>query len=167
MTEPHKSTGFAIGENAMAALAVAVIALVAVVKSKDLEFGSLAEIGPGLFPAALSFILLGLCLVLAATSWRNEARTGLAFAMNWRAACCILGALCVFALTIRGIAPIIPALGVVGAAPLAILLAGLADPETKWRQLSVFAVALTAFCTLLFRFLLGLPLPVAPIVLGY
>ena len=174
MTQHNKLPGLQMGQDILAALAVAALALVAIVKARALDYGSLAEIGPGLFPTALAVILVGLCLWLALASWRSEALSGAQSALdirfNGRALGCIIGGLCVFAVTIRGL-PLgtsgIPALGVVGATPLAILLAGLADPDTRWAQLGIFAVGLTAFCTVLFRFLLGLPLPVAPFVLGY
>lgn len=167
VTEQPKAPGLLSGQNAVAVLGVAVLALVALLKASDLDYGSLAEIGPGLFPTALAVILLGLCMCLAVTSWRGSGHAELVGALNWRAVSCIIGALCVFAVSIRGVPPVVPALGVVGATPLAVMLAGLADPETRWVQLAVFAATLTAFCTLLFRFLLGLPLPVAPFILGY
>ena len=43
---------------------VADIAVVAWMSARGLEFGSLAEIGPGLFPVALAVLLLALSLVL-------------------------------------------------------------------------------------------------------
>src|SRR5688572_15061847 len=43
---------------------VAVAALVAWTAARGLEFGSLAEIGPGLFPVALAVLLLALSLLL-------------------------------------------------------------------------------------------------------
>jgi ABC-type Fe3+-siderophore transport system permease subunit len=78
----------------------------------------------------------------------------------------VVAALVVFSLTIRGTG-FIPALGVTGATLLAILIAGFASRDTRWLDLVVFAVVLTAFCTVLFRFLLALPLPLAPWLLGY
>ena len=147
---------------------VAAIAVVALMSASALGFGSLAEIGPGLFPVALAVLLLALSLVLVsigALKGSSEDRQAPG-PEALRSLVAILAALVVFSLTIKG-SGFIPALGVTGATPLAILIAGFASRETRWLDLVVFAIALTTFCAVLFRFLLGLPLPLAPWVLGY
>jgi len=58
-----------------------------------------------------------------------------------------------FALTIRS-----PGLAVAG--PLVVLVSGAASPETRPRELLLFALAINAFCIVLFRFLLHLPVPI-------
>jgi Tripartite tricarboxylate transporter TctB family len=158
-------------QDVMAALVVGALAAIAMIMSGELDYGSLAEIGPGLFPFALAAILLALCIALAVQGMRTTG-AGIARpdASVLRAVACIIGALLVFAITMRGAnigSVTIPSLGIVGAAPLAILLAGLADKSTRWMQLVIFAAALTVFCAVLFRFLLGLPLPLAPWLVGY
>jgi hypothetical protein len=82
----------------------------------------------------------------------------------------VLGAVVAFGLTVRGfdfgffkLRP----LGLVVAGPLAVTLAALADPETKPREIVIFAVGLTTLCVVLFRFILRLPIPIAPWLLGY
>lgn len=147
---------------------VAVTALVAWLAARGLEFGSLAEIGPGLFPVALAVLLLALSIVLVSIGALNGPGEDLAVpgAGALRSLVAILAALAVFSLTIKG-SGFIPALGVTGATPLAILIAGVASRETRWLDLVVFALVLTTFCAVLFRFLLGLPLPLAPWLLGY
>ena len=147
---------------------VAALALVAWMSARGLEFGSLAEIGPGLFPVALAVLLLALSLVLVAIGALKCSHEELQVLGPdaLRSLVAILGALVVFALTIKG-SGFIPALGVTGAAPLAILTAGSASRETRWLSLAIFALILTTLCTVLFRFLLGLPLPLAPWLLGY
>ena len=147
---------------------VAAMAVVAWMSAGGLGIGSLAEIGPGLFPVALAILLLALSLVLFGIGALQGSGEDLAVpgAEALRSLVAILSALVVFSLTIRG-SGFIPALGVTSATPLAILIAGIASRETRWLDLVVFAVVLTAFCTVLFRFLLGLPLPLAPWVLGY
>ena len=75
-----------------------------------------------------------------------------------------------FALTIRGSAVgplVIPPLGMAVAAPLAIIASGLAAKEAKIGELLVFAVVLTAFCVGVFRYGLGLSIPVAPWLIGF
>ena len=47
------------------------------------------------------------------------------------------------------------------------IICGLAARDLRFSQLVVFSLAMTVVCTILFRFLLGLPIPVAPWALGY
>jgi Tripartite tricarboxylate transporter TctB family len=146
---------------------VAAVAVVAFASAQGLEFGSLAEIGPGLFPVALAALLFALSMVLIVTGFlKSGLPDSFSGKMAGRALLAIMAALVVFALTIKGTG-LTPALGVTGATPLAILIAGFASPETRWRDLVIFAILLTASCAVLFRFLLGLPLPLAPWILGY
>ena len=147
---------------------VAAIAVVALMAASALGFGSLAEIGPGLFPVALAVLLLVLSLVLVGVGVLNGSGEDqqVPGPEALRSLVAILAALVAFSLTIKG-SGFIPALGVTGATPLAILIAGFASRETRWLDLVLFALVLTTFCALLFRFLLGLPLPLAPWVLGY
>jgi hypothetical protein len=53
-------------------------------------------------------------------------------------------------------------LGLIFAAPIAIVFASLADRTTRPLELAVFTLALTAFCIVLFSFVLRLPIPVMP-----
>jgi putative tricarboxylic transport membrane protein len=62
-------------------------------------------------------------------------------------------ALVAFALTIRTV-------GLAIAGPVVVLVSGAASPETRPIELVVFAAVITAFCVALFRFALGLPIPV-------
>lgn len=83
---------------------------------------------------------------------------------------CVLGAVVGFGLTIRGftLGPFkIPALGLVVAGPLAVTLASFADADSRPREVALFAIGLTAACIGLFRYVLRLPIPVAPWLLGY
>ena len=68
---------------------------------------------------------------------------------------------------VRAIAIAIPSLGMAVACPLAIIASGLAARDSRLPELLVFAVVLTAFCIGLFRYALGLSVPVAPWLLGY
>ena len=156
-------------EDLVGGACVAAIGLLGYFATTQLDVGTLAEIGPGLFPWALAIILIGLSLLLLVSTFRSM-NVAWHPTVSFRALGGIIGALLVFALLMRGtsLGPVsLPALGVTGATPLAILTAGLADKQTRWGQLAVFAVGLTLFCTALFRFALGLPLPVAPWLIGY
>lgn len=134
----------------------------------SLATGTLAEFGPAMLPRMIS-LLLGLCgfvLVAAGLTVPGERLEG----WSARGLICILGAIVVFGLTLRGFDVGFgrtPAFGLVVAGPLAVTLASLADPETRPMEIAAFAIGLTALCIGLFRFVLRLPIPIAPWLLGY
>ncbi len=83
----------------------------------------------------------------------------------------MLGAVLIFAATIRGTTlnipglgrtELLPPLGLIVAGPLTLVIASLASHERNWVQTLIFAAAMTAFCILLFKVALRLPIPVAP-----
>lgn len=159
MAEPQHTIGL-MNTRVAGGLAVAAVAGGALFATRNLDAGTLAEIGPGLFPRALATILLILALVVTVTGIANIGDRERFAAWSARPIAFILGAVLLFGLSVR-------TLGIVMAAPAAILLSGMASSETRWLQLLMFAIALTAFCTVLFRYLLGLPIPVAPWLIGY
>ncbi len=134
------------------------LAVAAIVFCIHLDNGTLAEIGPGLIPNGLATILLGLGAVLTFSGFRVRDTALLPWRL--RPILFILGAVLIFGLTVR-------TAGIALASPMALLVAGAASPETRWKEYAGFVVALTAFCTLLFRFLLGQPIPLAPLLVGY
>lgn len=129
----------------------------------ELDFGSLRQIGPGLLPRVLSLAVgaSGVLLVV-----RSRLALGHEVAQRrltrWalRGPLCTLGAAVLFGLCVRP-------LGLVVAGPVAVLVSALASPETRWREVGVFAVLLTLFCIALFKWLLQLPIPLCPFWLGY
>ncbi len=136
------------------------ISLVALVSTWHLDSGTPGEIGAGAPPRVLAFILLGLGLLIAAAGMFSQDQTEEKFEIAFRAIAAVLGGMIMFGLTIR-------TLGILGASPLLLLIAGIASTETRWKEFVPFALGLTVFCTVLFRFVLGLPIPLAPFVLGY
>jgi putative tricarboxylic transport membrane protein len=72
----------------------------------------------------------------------------------------ILGAVVVFGLSVRP-------LGLAVAGPLAIMIGAFASEDVRWIEAVVFGLLITAFCAGLFKFALGLPIPLAPWLLGY
>ncbi|MCX7325423.1 MAG: hypothetical protein NTZ14_13530 [Hyphomicrobiales bacterium] len=69
------------------------------------------------------------------------------------------------------VAPVIdlsfPAIGLIAAGPLVAIVSAFASPETKWGEVIIFATFMTALCAGLFKYALGLPIPLAPWLLGY
>ncbi|MGL4489054.1 MAG: tripartite tricarboxylate transporter TctB family protein [Rhizobiaceae bacterium] len=136
------------------------VGIIALVSTRSLEVGSLAEIGPALIPRALATLLLilGAAIILAGVRAGDASHALQAWKL--RPVICILGGIILFGLTVRTI-------GIVFAAPLSLMTAGFATSETKWRELALFVAALTIFCSVLFRLILSLPIPLAPWLIGY
>lgn len=137
--------------------------------SSNLTGGRGANLGPGSFPRGLSFLLMavgGIIIVqsLTVVGPRLEA-------WSIRGPIFVLGAVLLFAMTIRGTTlnipgigrtDLLPPLGLVVSGPLTLVVASLASHERNWTQTIIFAAAMTTFCILLFKVALRLPIPVAP-----
>jgi putative tricarboxylic transport membrane protein len=145
-------------QDAAAGLFLFVLGAVGLWQGWGLSSGSLGQMGPGMWPRALSILTLlgGVGIFAGAFFVRGE---GLE---RWRLRepLFLLGAAVVFALTIRP-------LGMVVAAPATVLIAALAGREIRWLETAVFAVVMTTFCAGLFKYLLGLPIPLVPWLIGY
>ena len=115
--------------------------------------------GPGTLPRALAVLLalLGLALIGVAIMARDGDR-----AARWtlRGPVLILGSLVAFGFAIRP-------LGLLVAGPLAIAIASLASDEVRWRETLIYGVLMTLAAIGLFKFALGLPIPLAPWLVGY
>lgn len=150
-----------------AGLFMILLAGVALVLSSDLPLGTLRQIGPGMLPKSFAVICaaLGLLQCLGSLRFNGEKLAG----WSWRGVFFVLGGACLFGLTIRGfdLGPIkVPQLGLLVSGPLVVLVSGMAAEDVKWKELVIFAVAMTAFCIFLFKYALSLPIPLAPWLLG-
>lgn len=145
-------------QNLLAGLLLIVIAGAAAWQGSALPMGTLRHIGPGLFPMALAgFIaLIGIMLIV---TWARGERTSTG---RWpmRGPLFILGSAVVFGLAVRP-------LGLAVAGPLLVFVGALASAETRWSEIVLFAIGMTIFCLILFKYLLSLPIPVAPWLIGY
>jgi putative tricarboxylic transport membrane protein len=139
--------------NVVAGLALVALGLVGFWLTADLAGSRGPLLGPGSLPRAAAGIILGLGVLIAVIGWLRDDEA----APRWRlrGPLFLLGAVLVFALLVR-------TLGLAVATPAAILVGGLASPETRPVEIIVFAVALTVFCIAVFRYALGLPIPIAP-----
>ena len=145
-------------QNFMGGLVIIAVAGFAFWLARDLPAGSGGGMGPGTLPKGLAvlFALLGLALLLNTIFDKGErlARWSL------RGPLLILGALVVFGLAVRP-------LGLAVAGPLAITVAALSSDEVRWKETLVFGVLMTLLCVGLFKFALGLPIPLAPWLVGF
>lgn len=134
-----------------AGLFLIVIALIALWQAQELPLGTLRSMGAGMLPTALAVILgsFGVAILLI-----GALQPGVAFERwSFRGLLFVLGSIVTFALTIR-------LFGLIVAGPLSMLIAGAADPQTNWKHTLIFSIVLTAFCILLFKVALRLPIPV-------
>ena len=146
-----------------AGLALVALALLALYLTSDLSQGTLRSMGPAMLPRWLA-IAVGLCGVALTVAGFLKDGDRLEPSALRGPVFVVLGILA-FALTIRpfSIAGLTtPGLGLIIAGPLAILIGGHATPEVRLRDLLILALALTAFCMVLFGDLLNLPIPVFP-----
>jgi putative tricarboxylic transport membrane protein len=145
-------------QDAAAGVFLIVLAVIAFWGGAELSSGSFGQMGPGMLPRALAVLTLvgGIGLIVGSFFVPGA---GLE---RWhlRGPLFVLGAAVVFGLTVRP-------LGLVVAAPAVIVIAALAAREVRWIETLVFAVVMAALCVGLFKYLLGLPIPLAPWLVGY
>jgi putative tricarboxylic transport membrane protein len=138
-------------QDLVAGASLLAIALFALWAGADVPVGRMGALGPGMLPRVLStMIALGGAVLVVVSFLHPGESLG---RWPWRGPAFIILATMSFALTIRTV-------GLAIAGPLVVLISGAASPETRWRELAVFAVVITLFCVGLFRFLLRLPIPI-------
>jgi putative tricarboxylic transport membrane protein len=139
-------------------MTVIAVAAFAFWQAADLPIGKLGGMGPGMLPKSLAVALGLLGAVLAAEGvLKAGSRLG-----QWsiRGPLFVLGAVVAFGLAVRP-------LGLIVAGPLAIMIGAIASDEVRWKETIVVGALVTAFCIGLFKFALGLPIPLAPWLIGY
>jgi hypothetical protein len=138
-------------QNLVAGASLLALGLFARWASADLDAGTLRSMGPGMLPRGVAALvaLSGLSLVVLSLVKDGDPLG------RWplRGPFFVALGVVAFALTIRSV-------GLAVAGPLVALVSGGASPETRWKELIVFAIAITAFCILLFRYALHLPIPI-------
>lgn len=147
-----------VNQDVGAGLFLLALSAVGLLASLSLRFTLRSGVGPGLMPRATSLILaaFGLLLIvqgLTSLGPRLEA-------WSLRGMVFLFGAVALFAATVRP-------LGLAVAGPLAIVIAALADRDTRLKEIIPFALLLTAAAILLFKFALRQPIPLLPPLLGY
>ena len=151
--EPAGKSGSGIRaqQDFAAGLFLVAIALFAIWQASDLPLGTLRSMGPGMLPLAVA-VMVGLGgVMLMVFSFFEDGPALERF--HWRGPFFILGGILLFALTIR-------TAGLIVAGPLAMIFGSMASEEFRWKETVIFAAAMTAVCIALFKFALGLPIPV-------
>ncbi len=135
----------------VAGLALIGLAAFALWAVSDLSQGSLRAMGPAMLPRVVA-VAIGACGLIFVILGFTQKGDRLA-PWELRGPLIVGAGMVVFALTIRS-------LGFAVAAPIAMMIAGHGTTEVRPKELAVFAIAISAFCLGLFRYLLDQPIPV-------
>jgi hypothetical protein len=155
-SEPHDGARKLVRapQNVVAGLALVALAAFAVWAVSHLAQGTLTSMGPAMMPrwVAIAIGLGGVAFVVSGFLADGPPLE------RWhlRGPVLISAAMIVFALTIRE-------LGFLVAGPLAMIIGGFGTAEVRKVELVVFAFVMTAFCIVLFVYLLDQPIPVLKI----
>jgi putative tricarboxylic transport membrane protein len=131
-------------------MAIAVFALWA---SSDLQGMHGFSFGAGTAPRMFGVLLLGLGAAVAIVGLVTDGAQLATYA--WRGPLFVSLSILSFAVTIRP-------LGLVVSAFASFIIAALGTPETRWKETVIVGICLTAGCSLLFPYALGLPLQLFP-----
>lgn len=131
-----------------------VIAGITLMATRQLKFGTLTDMGAGFMPRVLAVTLLAFGLFFLACGMVRKVAAGLG-PIELRPLVGVGLSVAVFALTAARF-------GLAIGCVLTILVAGAASKETRWRELVIFSVVMSAAAILLFVKGLSLPVPVWP-----
>ena len=134
-------------------LAMVAIALFALWASSDLQGMHGFSFGAGTAPRMFAVLLLGLGIAVTVVGLVADGEHITTYA--WRGPLFVSLSIVSFAIAIRP-------LGLIISAFASFMIAALGTPETKWKETIIVGVCLTAFCSLLFPYALGLPLQMLP-----
>jgi hypothetical protein len=151
------------------------LALLGLAGGFSLPTGTLSGIGSGLMPRAVSLLVgvFGVLLIVNAFLFEGDKLE------RWhlRGPVFVLGAVLIFALLIRGSTlnfggifgiPVlfsvkVPALGLIVAGPLSVVISAYAASDTNLKEILVFAIVMTLLSGLMFKEVLNLPIPYDPV----
>jgi hypothetical protein len=119
---------------------------------RELETGSSFRMGPGYFPAILSWLMVALGAVMTGLAWRAPHQDGAFGEVPWRALVLVAGATLFFGLSLRGLG-LLPVLLVV------VFATAWASRYASLKASTALALGIALFCSGLFIKALGLPLP--------
>ena len=140
-----------ISQDAASGIILTVIGAFCAVVSFRYSLGTAGNMGPGYFPLIVSLLLalVGVSLLLRS---RLSAGT-LVSAFQWRSTVMVLGGLVVFALTLDRLGSFLAVL-------LTLLCSAAGSARFRFRLVPILgAIGFAALCTVVFSYLLGLPMP--------
>jgi putative tricarboxylic transport membrane protein len=134
-------------------IALMAVALFALWASSDLQGMHGFSFGAGTAPRMFAVLLLGLGAAIALVGILVEGQHLATY--HWRGPLFVSLSILSFAIAIRP-------LGLVISAMASLMIAALGTPETRWKETIIVGICLTAFCSFLFPYALGLPLQLKP-----
>jgi putative tricarboxylic transport membrane protein len=134
-------------------LVLVLIAALALYSVQNLPAAGRVGFASGTAPRIFAYVLglLGAFIMMSGFFQAGERFSG----FSWRGLVAILGSVLLFAFSVR-------TLGLFLSGVPMMLLATAAAPGYRYKEAIVFALAITAFCALLFPFALGQPIPLWP-----
>src|SRR5215218_6482990 len=146
------SSSFEKPRDVVGGLVVVAIGGLFLLFGRELPVGSSFRMGPGYFPAILSWLMVALGAVMAGLAWRAPHQEGVFGLVPWRALVLIAGATLVFGLALRG-------LGLLPVLLLVVFATAWASRYASLTASAALALGIALFCSGLFIKGLGLPLP--------
>lgn len=134
----------------LAGLMLIVVGAGAMIISRDYPMGSALRMGPGYFPMVLGGIMVVFGIVVMIQGLRSQEKVK----GNWS-----LRALFILPLATVIFGVLMEEVGFIPALVALIFISAAAGDQFKWIEVTVMAIALTAACTGLFIYGLGLPYP--------
>lgn len=143
--------GFLLKQDFAGGLFLIFVACFALYHGWKLPMGTLRSMGPGMLPISLAFMVMagGVILVVMSITGKGDKMT------PWtvRGMFFIVASVAVFSFLIQKT-------GLMVAGPVSMMVAMMATSDIRWVEGVIFSVIMTAFCALLFKTALGLPIPV-------
>ena len=139
-------------QDVLGGLALAALGTFAAVYAQRYEFGDLNRMGAGFFPVTLGALLAVLGLMIAVPAFF---RSGPAINVQWKTFALVMASIVAFALTLK-------VLGLILATMLTVVLASLADNETRWKGRLMVAAGVALITYLVFGLGLSMVLPIWP-----
>lgn len=129
------------------------IAALALFLSRHLPVTGASGLNAGSAPRYTAIALLVLGAIIAVGGFFREGES--LGRIAWRGIACILGGVMFFAFAIQPLGLVLTGI------PL-MLVASLASPDFRLREAAIFAVLMTLFCVVLFRYGLAQAIPIWP-----
>ena len=140
------------------------VGVAAALGSRRYAMGRSAEMGPGYFPFYLGWLLAGLGLIVLLTGLsrrdgQSEGRQSHVIKFSVVAPALVLGAVIVFAMTLKTV-------GLIGATTLAVVLSSLGSGEFRIKEVVIYAIGLAVLVWAIFALGLQVTMPIWPVWLG-
>ena len=134
----------------VAGLAGLLIGAFAIWESWDYPMGSVTRMGPGYFPFLLGIVLMVVCLGIVLFEGRLAEDDRIKFPA--------LQGLIWVPVAVAAFALLVERVGLVPAIVAAVFLSAQADRDLGWKETAILAACSAAVCTVVFIYILGLPL---------